>query len=264
MMMQVRWSLKPTSGKENKTLAASFNPITERLKAHRDFDRHAQELAPDAKRPCPSVDADAPAAPTSPSAATFSLSAAMPLDAKTTQPKKEPKKKAEKKEKKEKPPGATAGKGGKGGKGGKRSKEQQGSSSKLDSSDFSDITLLASVEDDELFSCFQASCGAEHAAGVAPGPASPSCSTDEASGCSLSVEELGSLDATDPEMLLDDLDALCTDVTGSLESEMLQQLASIDALEDEDDVQFVAEIETSPDDNASESGGSEPESTTSA
>ena len=55
MMMQVRWSLKPTSGKENKTLAASFNPITERLKAHRDFDRHAQELAPDAKRPCPSA-----------------------------------------------------------------------------------------------------------------------------------------------------------------------------------------------------------------
>ena len=80
----------------------------------------------------------------------------------------------------------------------------------------------------------------------------------------MTVEELGSLDATDPEMLLDDLDALCSDVTGSLESDVLHQLASINALQDEEDVQFVADIESIPGDDASESGGSEPESTTSA
>ena len=51
-MMPVRWSLKPTSGKENKTLAASFNPITERLKAHRDFDRHAQDVGVCALQDC--------------------------------------------------------------------------------------------------------------------------------------------------------------------------------------------------------------------
>ena len=44
-MLQVRWNLKPTTTKDKKTLAATFNPITERFKAHRDFDLHAHEIA---------------------------------------------------------------------------------------------------------------------------------------------------------------------------------------------------------------------------
>ena len=43
-MLQVRWSLKPSCSKDKKTLAAQFNPMTERFKAHRDFDLHAHEL----------------------------------------------------------------------------------------------------------------------------------------------------------------------------------------------------------------------------
>ena len=45
-MLQVRWNLKPTTTKDKKTLAATFNPIKERFKAHRDFDLHAHEIAP--------------------------------------------------------------------------------------------------------------------------------------------------------------------------------------------------------------------------
>ena len=49
-MLQVRWSLKPSTNKEKKTLASTFNPLTDRLKAHRDFDQHATEVPRDAKR----------------------------------------------------------------------------------------------------------------------------------------------------------------------------------------------------------------------
>ena len=49
-MLQVRWNLKPSSPKDKKTLAASFNPINERLKAHRDFDIHAHEVTHRRKR----------------------------------------------------------------------------------------------------------------------------------------------------------------------------------------------------------------------
>lgn len=49
-MMQVRWNLKPTTTKDKKTLAATFNPLTERFKAHRDFEQHAHEVASSKKR----------------------------------------------------------------------------------------------------------------------------------------------------------------------------------------------------------------------
>ena len=47
-MLQVRWNLKPSNAKDKKTLAAAFNPIKERFKAHRDFDLHATEVVPEA------------------------------------------------------------------------------------------------------------------------------------------------------------------------------------------------------------------------
>jgi len=43
-MMQVRWNLKPSTVKDKKTMAATFNPINERLKAHRDFETCAYEV----------------------------------------------------------------------------------------------------------------------------------------------------------------------------------------------------------------------------
>ena len=52
-MLQVRWNLKPTTTKDKKPLAATFNPIKERFKAHRDFDLHATEIPPSKKRAAP-------------------------------------------------------------------------------------------------------------------------------------------------------------------------------------------------------------------
>ena len=52
------------SAKDKKTLAASFNPIKERLKAHRDFDLHATEVVnPYAKKQKKQSKAEAPESP---------------------------------------------------------------------------------------------------------------------------------------------------------------------------------------------------------
>ena len=51
-MLQVRWNLKPTTTRDKKTLAASFNPLFERFKAHRDFDMYAKEVPASHKRGC--------------------------------------------------------------------------------------------------------------------------------------------------------------------------------------------------------------------
>ena len=50
-MLQVRWNLKPTSSKDKKVMGATFNPLKDRLKAHRDFDTVATEVvSPISKR----------------------------------------------------------------------------------------------------------------------------------------------------------------------------------------------------------------------
>lgn len=49
-MLQVRWNLKPTSVKTQSTKMASFDPIHERRKAHRDFELVAQEVGATTKK----------------------------------------------------------------------------------------------------------------------------------------------------------------------------------------------------------------------
>ena len=45
-MLQVRWKVKPTTTSEKQMFAGTFDPMKERLNAHRDFGHHAHAIAP--------------------------------------------------------------------------------------------------------------------------------------------------------------------------------------------------------------------------